>query len=364
MVSGRLFPTSLITLRRREGRRMLLITGTPGTGKRQLANYLEMQRGFVHVDLDNRDTRTLYLRSGGDEFRSELNTLTASNSKVIVTWNFTSETQLPYVETLRSLGFEWIWMDGDRGAGFDALVVRNSSIRPPRFVDTFEADGSFRALEGVTGELRGRRALPPMPKALISIPAMRATLLRPVWAGVAAFAIAATAAAVAYTTGVINPSTRPATVATTTHRAALPVNGVFVRGTSLGGISLGDTATDVRVLWGPRYSVCDGCNPMTWFYFDPKHITEGVGITFRHGIVTAVFTLGMNTGWHTPDGITVGRYLPQFNNQKGDTKSCAGFGATSTRSGNAITSILTNGQIVYGFALTRPSEPVCRLGLG
>ena len=35
-------------------------------------------------------------------------------------------------------------------------------------------------------------------------------------------------------------------------------------------------------------------------------------------------------------------------------------GALSSRGPTAVTSIYTYGESVYGFALTRPSEPVCQ----
>ena len=38
---------------------------------------------------------------------------------------------------------------------------------------------------------------------------------------------------------------------------------------------------------------------------------------------------------------------------------CIGYGAMSMRTGQAVTSIYTTGEAVYGFALSRPSEPVC-----
>src|SRR5213592_4686710 len=120
--------------RRARGRRLLLITGTPGTGKRQLAAYLEAERGFVHVNLDNREMRTRLLLSGDRELKRELAETTGSARKVVVTWTFKTETQLPYVEAIRSLGFEWIWMDGDRGAAYDSLVA-GTATEPPRFVD-------------------------------------------------------------------------------------------------------------------------------------------------------------------------------------------------------------------------------------
>src|SRR4029079_17915338 len=121
------------------------------------------ERGFAHLDLDSREMRSRFLRSGEEEFRSENAELVACNRKVVITWTFASETQLAYVETMRSLGFEWIWMDSDRGAAYDAFVARDAQLKPPRFLDTFETDGAFRALEAVTSELRRRRPQLPRP---------------------------------------------------------------------------------------------------------------------------------------------------------------------------------------------------------
>jgi hypothetical protein len=183
-------------------------------------------------------------------------------------------------------------------------------------------------------------------------------MTKPVWAGVAAFAVAAVAATAGYFTGVINPENgQPVLVRAPA--AALPARGVFVMGQSLGGVALGDSATRVRDVLGSRYTMCDTCDPMTWFYLDPKKDFAGVGVAFRHGIVTAVYTLGQPMGWHTTNGVTVGTMLPSSNTLSGQATNCVGYGATSMRSGNTVTSILTNGPVVYGFALTRPSEPVC-----
>jgi len=38
---------------------------------------------------------------------------------------------------------------------------------------------------------------------------------------------------------------------------------------------------------------------------------------------------------------------------------CIGYGAMTMRTNAAVTSIYTTGQAVYGFALSRPNEPVC-----
>src|SRR5262249_27817790 len=257
VTSHRLLPNSRRP--RRSGRRLLLITGTPGTGKRPLGSYLEAERDFVHVDLDSRRTRTQFLRAGEDELRSRLQSVTTGSRKVVVTWTFTSETQLAYVEVMRALGFEWVWMDSDKGAAYDALVAEGAT-EPPRFLDSFEPAGTFRALESVMDELRRRRRIPR--------PARRAKagasgVPRPVWAGVIAFAAAATAAAVPYSPGAFD-RTDPARVSVAHTPAAMtpagifPVNGVLVPGKSLGGIRLGDSGGKVLALWGRSFTMLPG----------------------------------------------------------------------------------------------------------
>jgi hypothetical protein len=88
----------------------------------------------------------------------------------------------------------------------------------------------------------------------------------------------------------------------------------------------------------------------------------GAGVSFRHRVVTAVFTLGGIEGWRTSDGLHTRQLLARFNDPGPSTTqtACIGYGAVSTRSGSAVTSIFMQGQAVYGFALTRPYESVCR----
>jgi hypothetical protein len=348
----RLLPNS--RRRRIDGRRLLLITGTPGTGKRPLGTYLETERGFVHVDLDNREARTRFLRSGADALQAELAAVTATSPKIVVTWTFSAETQLAYVETMRDLGFEWIWMDCDRGAAYDALIAENATD-PPRFVDAFDPGGTFRAPESVMDELRRRRRLAPRRKRKTGA----GWALRPAWAGAGALAAAGIAATALYAAGAFGPG-QPvrASLAHSSPRGIFPVQGVLVPGRSLGGIKLGDTGGKVLALWGRDYTMLPG-QPMTWLYLSQTGDPYGAGVSFREGKVTAIFTLGGIRGWRRSDGLRVGQLFSKFNDPQGKTTACDGYGAISSHERNAVTSILTNGQSVYGFALTRPSEPVC-----
>ena len=71
----------------------------------------------------------------------------------------------------------------------------------------------------------------------------------------------------------------------------------------------------------------------------------------------------MTWGWRTTTGIKVGQLLNNPDGESSDGSTwldCAGYSAKATPNGNgAVTSILTLGASVYGFALTRPSVSPC-----
>jgi hypothetical protein len=149
--------------------------------------------------------------------------------------------------------------------------------------------------------------------------------------------------------------------------AALPRTGVLVSGRSLAGVKLGDTMAQVRALWGAGQHLarCEGCEPAIWYYTYPTGDPVGAGVQFGSGRVVAVFTLGSPAGWHTETGIKVGQVLQNpFSVATPDTsvwRNCTGYSAKSTRTTpDAVTSILTQGASVYGFALTRPSVSPCQ----
>src|SRR6516164_4695032 len=145
--------------RRRSAQRgpLLLLIGTPGTGKRPLGSYLERERGFIHLNFENAETRERYLGAGPAALRSEIDALRAGGTGVVITWAAGDAEQLPDIRRLVSHGAAAVWCDSDRGAACRAHYA--GARRVPRFdfVDTFEADGSFRPVETVVGELLERR---------------------------------------------------------------------------------------------------------------------------------------------------------------------------------------------------------------
>jgi hypothetical protein len=343
---------------------LLLLIGTPGTGKRPLGSYLERERGFVHLDFENAETRARFLEGGAAAVRARVDRLREGGRGVVVTWAAGDGDQLREVRQLLSQGAAAVWCDSDRGAAYRAHYA--GTRRAPRlsFVDTFEPDGTFRPVEAVVGELLQQRARVRRPQRVQITGRVRMHVVA------AASALAGAAAATAVIlTGVAAESrghhARPALAlggaVRSTLAPALPKQGILVGNHSLAGIQLGDSRAMVKKLWGGHFTRCSGCTPETWFYFyAPPADPVGAGVQFENGKVVAVFTLGSPEGWRTSTGIRVGQILgfPRANDPQ--WLSCNGYSAKpATRSGTAVASILTQGAAVYGFALTRPSVSPC-----
>lgn len=141
----------------------------------------------------------------------------------------------------------------------------------------------------------------------------------------------------------------------------LPRTATFVPGVGLAGIRLGDTAAQVRAAWGGSFRRCGECAKTSWYYTFPDEPVGGA-VVFRQGRVAAVFTLGSVFGWRTREGLRVGEPIERLVDlyPRMTARGCAGYSAFSSRSGDAVSSIYVDGEVVYGFALTRPSEPVCQ----
>jgi len=80
--------------------------------------------------------------------------------------------------------------------------------------------------------------------------------------------------------------------------------------------------------------------------------------------VVAVFTLGQPPGWRTQKGLWVGAdihsMVAKYDVPSMAYRACVGYSALSFGDGSVVTSIYTQAESVYGFALTLRGEPVCR----
>lgn len=345
--------------------RNLLLLGTPGTGKRPVATYLAETNGFVHLDFEDCETRAFYLEGSNAELRERLGRAAGDGRGIVITWAAGPSSQLRQLRRLRSLGVEQVWFDSDRGTAYRAHFADVRRVPRCEFVDTFEADGQFRPVDAVARELLEPRPRQVSRRELVAAARGRVALAGAALAGVAAAGLVVLAGIGTYAergSAGAQVAAKPALAAA--HRVpGLPHRGILVSGKSLAGVQLGDSMAAVKALWGGRFSRCDTCKPAMWFYwYPPPADPEGAGVQFANGRVVAVFTLGSPAGWRTETGIRVGQILN--NPTPGSTGrwlTCAGYSASSTRTTpNAVTSILTQGSAVYGFALTRPSVSPCR----
>src|SRR5262245_3198155 len=81
--------------------RLLLITGTPGSGKRMIGNLFVDERAYVHVDLDNLQARRRFVGRGIETFRSELEENIEPGQPMVVTWTPAPNEALPFVAEMQ-----------------------------------------------------------------------------------------------------------------------------------------------------------------------------------------------------------------------------------------------------------------------
>ncbi len=143
--------------------------------------------------------------------------------------------------------------------------------------------------------------------------------------------------------------------------AGFPIRGVVVPGKSIGTISVGMSELQVRTHWGRNYSVCSSCPLTTWLYTYTGGEPLGAAVKFANNRVVAVFTLGSPAGWGLK-GLMMGDPLSNVYNLFGNTgdAQCIGYDALTVRIGQNTTSFYDASGVIYGYALTGPTQPVCQ----
>ena len=148
-----------------------------------------------------------------------------------------------------------------------------------------------------------------------------------------------------------------------TAAAAPPKAGVLVPNRSLGGVSLGMTAAQVRAEWGSRHGVCRDCAGRTIWYFNRERFKpQGAGVELRGGRVVAVFTLWKPPGWRTRDGLVLGEQEARITETYNvlSRVECGGYSALTMRTPRTVTAFYVDDGRLWGFGLIRPDALVCR----
>lgn len=144
--------------------------------------------------------------------------------------------------------------------------------------------------------------------------------------------------------------------------AAPPRAGVVVPAKSLGGLRLSATRAQVRSAWGSRFGVCRDCRARTWYFNLRPFEPQGAGVTFRRGRVVALFTVWSPPGWRTDRGLRIGDPAARIAGLYGPLLrvNCGTYAVMTLPRGRTMTSFYVVDEQVWGFGLSRSSEPACR----
>jgi hypothetical protein len=151
-------------------------------------------------------------------------------------------------------------------------------------------------------------------------------------------------------------------IATAVAAAAPPRAGILVPGRSLGGVALGATEAQVRAAWGDRFGRCRACPHPTWYFNQRPFEPKGVGVEFRGGRVSALFTLWGPDGWRSSRGLRIGDAAARIGTLHGPVirVECGGYAALTRMDGRTVTAFYVVEDEVWGFGLMRPDVPACR----
>jgi hypothetical protein len=143
--------------------------------------------------------------------------------------------------------------------------------------------------------------------------------------------------------------------------AGLPRSGVFLPGSSLGGIHLGESAGDVRAALG-AHGVCIGCATTTWYFNYRPFDQRGLAVELTLRRVTAVYTLWQPTGWHAAKGLRLGVVEAQLTTSTGPLVSvvCSGYDALVADGPKARSAYYVVQGKLWGFGLLPAHADPCR----
>jgi hypothetical protein len=150
-------------------RKLILITGIPGTGKTWYGNFFAQHYGFVHRNVEEEPG---LLQRLCDDPPDEIGRILNTPGDVVVTWGFVpGPVGTDVVNKFRDKRFKLVWFDGDRPAALRAYIKRGSpeelfylqmyrienskavQLLAPLVVKTIDENGEFKPPEAILEEI-------------------------------------------------------------------------------------------------------------------------------------------------------------------------------------------------------------------
>ena len=110
-------------------KRLVLLTGLPAAGKSSYGRWLEANKGFVHIDLENAKPEHADLINiwwsicqGSDSVEAMLH---AAGRPVAVDWGFPPHLYR-WIQAAKDAGVQVWWFDGDRAAAHESFIRRGT----------------------------------------------------------------------------------------------------------------------------------------------------------------------------------------------------------------------------------------------
>jgi hypothetical protein len=152
---------------------VVLLTGIPATGKSSYGRWLEANKGFIHLDLENAKPEHANLVGIWWGICKGTNSVEAmlqeAGRPVAVDWGFPPHLY-PWVQAAKDAGVSVWWFDGDRAAARESFIQRDTvpvaaldvqmasianywpNIEPilgPSIIEAIKPDGSYEPLDAI-----------------------------------------------------------------------------------------------------------------------------------------------------------------------------------------------------------------------